>query len=373
MSSSSRPAVTPPPNLVGGSLAALRRAVPVLIFGALPVAVAAGMFAVGLDSGPLAHDFRNELYPQAKELLAGHNPYPESIWPPLSTLVAMPLTVLPSQAAGVAIGVLGLAFMALALWLVGVRDWRVYGVVGLWPQVLGDIRIAHLTPLLCLLAAVVWRYRDRPLASGLGLGIASGVKFLLWPLGVWLLATGRARAALVATAVALCSILLVAPLAPLDEYVRTLRDVSSRFDQDSYSTFGLLTQLGVTEEISHAATFALGAFLLILTWRRGSFALAIAAALVLSPIVWLDFYALAAIPLAITRPSISAVWFLPLVTWGLPSSGIATDAIWGVGRVLVVFAIVLLVAAGRPDGERVPRRVVRPVGEAEPLSGPSLG
>ena len=366
MSTSGRSAVTPQPSLVTSSVAALRRAAPVLLFGVLPVAVAAGMFAVGLHSGPLAHDFRNELYPQAKELLAGHNPYPESIWPPLSTLVAMPLTVLPSNAAGVAIGLLGLACMALALWLVGVRDWRVYGVVGLWPQVLGDIRIAHLTPLLCLLTAIVWRYRDRPLASGLGLGVASGVKFLLWPLGVWLLATGRARAVLVAAVSALCSILLVAPLAPLDEYVRTIRDVSSKFDQDSYSTFGLLTQLDVSEEIAHAATFALGALLLILTWRNRSFALAIAAALVLSPIVWFDFYALAAIPLAIARPSLSAAWFLPIVTWGLPSSGIATDAIWGVGRVLVVFAIILLVAARRPDGERVPRRSEGELGAPSP-------
>ena len=85
--------------------------------------------------------------------------------------------------------------------------------------------------------------------------------------------------------------------------------------------------------------------LLALTWRRASFALAIAAAFVLSPIVWFDFYALAAIPLAIARPRLSLVWFLPLATWGLPSSGIAADPVWGVGRVLLVYAIVLLVAA----------------------------
>jgi hypothetical protein len=65
---------------------------------------------------------------------------------------------------------------------------------------------------------------------------------------------------------------------------------------------------------------------------------------VLSPIVWLDFYALAAIPLALVRPRLSLVWLLPLLTWGLPSSGIATDP-WGVGRVLVVFAAVFVVAA----------------------------
>lgn len=321
----------------------------------LPAAVAVGMFVVGISSGPLAHDFRNELYPQAEAFLAGENPYPQSLWPPLAMAFAVPFTALPSMAAGVAVGIVGLACMGLALWIVGVRDWRVYGVVGLWPQVLGDIRIAHLTPLLCLLAAVVWRYRERPLRSGLALGVAVGVKLLLWPLGVWLLATGRARATAVGATVAAGSLLVVAPFAPLDEYVRTLRDVSSTFDQDSYSLFGLLTQLGASDLLARALTIALGAVLLGLTWRRRSFALAIASALVLSPIVWFDFYALAAIPLAIARPRIGAIWFLPLLTWGLPSSGIATDAIWGVGRVLAVFAVVLAVSAlpraeSRSDG-----------------------
>jgi len=337
--------------------AALRRLAPLALFVALPVAVITTMFVVGLVTGPLAHDFKNELYPQAEDILAGRNPWPEAIWPPIAAAVAMPFTILPPTAANVAIGLFGLACMAGALWLVGLRDWRVYGVVGLWPSVLGDIRIAHLTPLLCLLVAVVWRYRDRPLASGFGLGVAGGVKFFLWPLGVWLLAGGRARAAGIAVLVALGSVLLIAPFTPLGDYADTLREVGREFDQDSYSTFGLLTQLDVGDTAARAITFALGLVLLALTWRRVSFALAIASALVLSPIVWFDFYALAAIPLAIARPRLSLVWFLPLVTWGLPSSGIATDPWWGVSRVLVVYAIVLLVAArGERSAAQAPSR-----------------
>ncbi len=351
--------------------AALRHLAPVALFVALPVAVVTTMFVVGLVTGPLAHDFKNELYPQAEDLLAGRNPWPEAIWPPMAALVAMPFTILPPTAANVAIGLVGLACMAAALWLVGVRDWRIYGVVGLWPSVLGDIRIAHLTPLLCLLVAVVWRYRDRPLPAGLGLGVAGGVKFFLWPLGVWLLASGRARAAGVAAVVAIGSVLLVAPFAPLDDYVGTLREVGREFDQDSYSTFGLLTQLGAGDTAARVVTFALGLVLLVLTWRRASFVLAIAAALVLSPIVWFDFYALAAIPLAIARPRLSLVWFLPLATWGLPSSGIAADPVWGVGRVLLVYGIVLLVAARSEPASarlRLPGNVLparRPGGEPE--------
>jgi Glycosyltransferase family 87 len=331
---------------------ALRRVGPYALLGILPAAVVVTMFAVAVRTGPLAWDFRNELYPQADALLSGSNPYPEALWPPLAAVVAMPFTVLPSEAAGVAFAVLGLCCVALALWLVGVRDWRVYGVVGLWPPVLGDIRIAHLTPLLCLLAAVVWRYRDRPLGAGSALGLAGGLKFFLWPLGVWLLATGRVRAAGVAALVAAGSLLLIVPFAPLDEYLNTVRDVSSSFDQDSYSTFGVLTQLGVEDWFAKAATFALGAALLVLTWRFRSFALAIASALVLSPIVWFDFYALTAVPLAIVRPRLSAIWFLPLVTWGLPSSGIDAEPLSGVARVLIAYSVVVLVAArGERSGE----------------------
>lgn len=330
-----------------------------VVFGAVPAAVAITMLVIALTTGPLAWDFRNELYPQAKMLLDGDNPWPDGLWPPLAMVVTMPFTVLPSEAAGVAFAVFGLGCMALALWLVRVRDWRVYGVVALWPPVLTDIRIAHLTPLLCLLAATVWRYRERPLVSGLALGLAGGLKFLLWPLGVWLLATGRWRAALVAVVVALASLLVIAPFAPLHEYMDTLRQVRNTFDQDGYSPFGLLTRLGMSDAGAHVVTYAIGAALLVLTWLRKSFALAIAAALVLSPIVWLDFYALAAIPLAIARPRLSWVWFLPLVAWGLPSSGIATDPVWGIARLLLVFTIVLVIAECRQVGAQAERASCR--------------
>ena len=344
---------------MAGRSPALRRVAPVALFGVLPAVVVIAMFTVALTRGPLALDFHNELYPEAEELLAGRDPFRRrmptsrgartSSGPLLGPLVVSPLTVLPPRVADIAIAVLGLACIALALWLVGVRDWRVFGMTALWPQVVAEIRISHLTPLICLLAAVAWRYRDGTFRPGTALGFAGAIKFFLWPLGLWLLAIGRRGAAVVAGAVASASLLLVLPFTGLDDFARLLVDLGRAFDQDAYSLFGLLTRLDAPEPIARAAPLVLGAVLLVGTWRRQSFALAIAASLVLAPIVWFDYYAIVAVPLAVARPRLCAAWFLPLATWGLPSSGIAADELLGVGRVLAVFAIVLFVAA-RTEG-----------------------
>jgi hypothetical protein len=366
--------------------AALRRIAPVLFLAVLPALAAVAMVVSAYSSDTLAIDFHRELYPESKELLAGRNPfppedhdfyrYPNFIWPPLAAYLAAPLTLLPVDTADVVIAVLGLAAFMATLRVIGVRDWRVYGAFALWPQVIGEVRVSHLTPFLCLLVAVAWRYRNATGISGLAIGLAGALKFFLWPVGLWLAAIGRAREMLIAAAFAGASLLLVLPFTGLDDYIGALLELGRAFDQDSYSLFGLLYQLGIDETPARVVTMAAGAALLLAMWRTGSLGLAIAAALVLSPIVWLDFYALAAIPLAIARPHLSAVWFVPLVTWGLPSSGIGAGTAWGVTRALLAFTIVFAVAVRAernpsPDGRRH-AATVRPGPNAglEPRSSP---
>ena len=215
-------------------------------------------------------------------------------------------------------------FMA-SLRIVGVRDWRVYGVFALWPQVIGEMRVSHLTPFLCLLLALAWRAGARRRPRGL-LGFAIAVKFFVWPLGVWLASIGR-RYAPVAVGVAGASLLLVLPFTGLiSDYFRSLLQLGRAFDQDSYTLFGLLSQSGASET---AGRLRCGPAACSSSGPRGgaSFTLAIAAALTLSPIVWLDYFALAAVPLAIARPRLSAVWFLPLATWGLLGAGIGAETV----------------------------------------------
>ncbi|HET9851015.1 MAG TPA: glycosyltransferase family 87 protein [Candidatus Limnocylindrales bacterium] len=334
-------------------MTAARRLLPILFFGVLPVVVAIAMFATAHSSNSLAADFHSELYPEAELLLDWTNPFPgpdaalqyghNLIWPPLAAFLVAPFTLLSAGAADWTVALVGLACALLSLRIVGVRDWRVYGVFALWPSVIGEIRVSHLTPVLCLLLALAWRYRDTRFAPGLAVGFAGAIKFFLWPLGVWLAAIGRVREMLLAAALAGASLLLVLPFTSLEEYLRTLIELGRDFDQDSYSPFGFLAQVGVSETPARIVSYAIGAALLVACWRRASLGLAVAAALVLSPIVWLDYYAVAAVPLAVVRPRLSAVWFLPIATWGLLSAGLGAGNGWGSARVLIVFGIVFAV------------------------------
>ena len=334
-------------------MTAARRLLPILLFAVLPVVVAIGMFAAASSNDSLAADFEAELYPEAKLLLHWTNPFPgpdavlvyghNLVWPPVAAFLVSPLTALPAGAATWAIALIGLGCSLLSLWIVGVRDWRVYGLFALWPQVIGEIRVSHLTPILCVLLALAWRYRDVRFAAGGAIGLAVAIKFFLWPLGLWLAAIGRAREMLLAALVAVASLLLVLPFTSLEDYLRTLTRLGEDFDQDSSSPFGFLVQIGIGETAAHVVTYLLGAALLAACWRRASLGLAVAAALVLSPIVWLDYYAVAAIPLAIVRPRLSPVWFAPLATWGVLGAGVGSGSGWGSARVLLVFAVVFAV------------------------------
>jgi hypothetical protein len=144
--------------------------------------------------------------------------------------------------------------------------------------------------------------------------------------------------------------LLLLPTTPIHDYLRSLVQLGRAFDQDSYTLFGLLVQSGASETAGRAAALAAGAILLAATWRYRSFTLAIAAALTLSPIVWLDYFALALVPVAISRPKLSALWFLPLATWGLRGAGMGIGDAWDIARLLVVFAVVFGFAfASEPD------------------------
>jgi hypothetical protein len=351
---------------------ALRRVVPIVFLGAIPLLTV--VIAVSSYSGDsVAYDFHHELYPEAKLVVEGLDPYPpadadlsdgtNNIWPIAAVLPVVPLTLLPPAAADWVMTFLVLASLVGALWIVGARDWRVYGVTLLWPPVINAYQTANMTLPLCLLCAIAWRARRRTWLPGLVIGAAIAIKFFLWPLTLWLAATGRVRASAASVAVAGASLLLLLPFVGIGTYVELLRNLSDTFDGESYTIYALLVDVGASSAVARAATLAVGGVMLALAWRRRSFGLGIGAALVLSPIVWLHSFALLAVPMAIARPRFHPAWLLALPLWLVP--GTLNGNAWQTALALVVLFAIIAACERDPsaDRSRPPETVL--VGRAE--------
>ena len=179
----------------------------------------------------------------------------------------------------------------------------------------------------------------------LALGLAMGLKFLVWPLGVWLAATRRYRAPSLAPGSPPPRCSWSSPMSRSTTTRGLARAARARIRPGLvHASSACSCRAAPRETSARIAMWAVGLVLLAATWRYRSFTLAIAAALTLSPIVWLDYFAVAMVPLAIARPRLAWVWFLPLATWGLSGAGLGIGDPWDIGRLLVAFGIVFAVA-----------------------------
>lgn len=340
--------------------ATTRRALELFALAAVPLVALAIGLATFADQDRLALDFHAEIYPQAEAIVHGRDPYPDpaaaitvtanAIWPIAAVLPAVPLTAVSPPAADWIATFFVLACLVGALWTLGIRDWRIYGVTLLWPSVIDAYQTANVTLPLMLLLAIMWRYRDRRASAGIALGVALALKFFLWPVALWLVATGRRGAAAISMAVAVASLLLLLPWIGILDYVRLLRKLGATFDGLSYTPYALLVDLGAPSSVARAVTLLLGAAVIALAWRRRSLGLAVAAALCLSPIVWRHFFAFLAVPLAISRPRFDAAWLLPLGLWVGP--GTLNGKTWQTALVLAFAAATVAVCEWRRSAPR---------------------
>jgi len=276
----------------------------------------------------------------AGQLLHGRSPYPDAdpatllaakhlVYPPLVGYLFAPFAALPYAVAAPLWFFLVPALLAGSLALLGVRDPRCYGVVFLWYPTVACLGTGALGPLLVLLVACAWRWRHRPGVVAPTLALAVVAKLFLWPLVVWLLATRRFRAAALTCATAL--VVLIVPFAPLGshaalhEYPQLLRSLDGIFGPASFSGTTFFRALGITGHgavvivLLVTAALVLWAFVL---GRRGGDAtaltVALLAALLASPIVWMHYYVLLVVPIALARPRLSGLWLLPLLYWASP-------------------------------------------------------
>jgi hypothetical protein len=345
----------------------LRLAVEKLFLGVLPVALFIVLSAISFHHGVnWGFDFK-PLWEAARHMLSGESPYPaprasalrneqQFVYPPLAALIGVPFAALPFVVGATLYAILLVGATALTLRILGVRDWRCYGVALLWLPVIEAITIGTVSIPLALGLAVAWRYRDRRWTPVLAVAALIAAKVFLWPLLFWLVATRRGLAAVQALALAvaavLCSWALIA-FAGFTTYPRLLDTLARLLQWKSYSSMALGLALGLTRGEARLAAFACGGAVLIavvLLGRRASdpnadrysFIAAIAAAFVLTPIVWMHYLALLLVPIAITRSRLTLLWFVPLAMWATP--GQSHGHLWRVAIGVSVWAVVLVLS-----------------------------
>ena len=299
-------------------------------------------FVAGFNTDALAFDFRGAFLPAAHAVWGGDSPYPPVegpalasqtayVYPPLLAYLVIPFTILPETVASVLAVLVVAALLVATLVVLEVRDLRCYAATFLWAPTTNVLHTASSSILLAFAAALAWKYRATvlPLAAAVGLAVAT--KIILWPLLVWTLATRRLRpswlAALIGGVVTL-GLWSLLEFDGLKRYPAMLNRLTTLEAEDSYSLVGAFMELGMGAGSARILASAVGVLLLVVcvvSARRGddfrSFTLALAAALAFSPIIWLHYFVLLLVPLAIARPRFSAIWLMPLVLFLAPLNG----------------------------------------------------
>ena len=335
---------------------------------ALLVLLVAARYLIGKHLG---FDYR-PLWDASRAVVHGASPYPpphawalhdeqQFVYPPIAALVGAPLAVFPFGVAAALLAVIELLATGLTLRVLGVRDWRCYGVVLLWYPVIQNILVGSITSLLALGLACAWRYRDERRVTPIVLAALVATKVFLWPLLVWLAATRRALRAAAALALGAVGVTLSWALigfAGLTSYPRLLDELSRLEQWKSYSAVAFGLVLGLTpREAQTLALIACAVALVgaVLLARRGNgsgdadkqaFVLALGAAFLFTPIVWTHYLALLVVPIAITRRTLTPLWFVPLAMWATP--GQSNGHAWQVALGLSVWVVVLAASLAPP-------------------------
>jgi hypothetical protein len=317
-----------------------------------------------------ATDFHYAFWPAARHVLEGTSPYSSVIdfgrlpfvYPAPAAVLLSPFGLLPRSIADVLFTALLVAAAVLALRLCRVQDWRCYGVALLWAPVFSAVQAANITVLLALGLAVLWRLRDRTLPVAATVALLVAVKIFLWPLIVWLAIRRGLRSAawsVLLTFFITLSTWSVIGFAGFGDYPHLVRLVERIEAPKSYSLVALGLKLGVGH--AGATALALTAGLAVLATAvimargekdgRRSFALVIAATILLSPVVWLHYFALLLVPLALLRPRFGPLWLLPLLLWPCPVM-LSTPTWWPIAP-LLVFGTALLLTLARRQPEPV--------------------
>jgi Glycosyltransferase family 87 len=222
---------------------------------------------------------------------------------------------------------LSIALVATALWLLELRDWRCYALAFVFLFTRSSIHLGTIEPLLLLAVAAAWHWRDRIVPAASAVGAAIVLKLFLWPLLVWLALTRRLRAAGLAVALAAAAAIVswaAIGFAGLGDYPSLLRRLANEESTSSYSVVALgvrahlpLVAARILAVVVALALIAAAAYVARDERREprerdtATLTLVLAAALAASPIVWVHYFLLLLVPLALLRPRLSLLWFVP--------------------------------------------------------------
>jgi hypothetical protein len=205
-----------------------------------------------------------------------------------------------------------------------------------WPPVLAAIQTGNVTLFMALAAALVWRFRDSQRGAAASLGVSLAAKLYLWPLAVWLVVTRRTRTALWALVVAIAVLTVTwaaIGFAGLTGYPSLLHHLADNSDKWGFSLYAVGLDAGASSPVARAIWLAFAIALLccvVLVGRAGderrAFVLALAACIAFSPIVWLHYFALLVVVVAVGSQTLGLAWFAPLLMW-ITMDGQAVPAI----------------------------------------------
>lgn len=367
--------------LASGTIAARRpdgssvRATTLLQFATLviaPLLLTAALLHDLVGNG-FALDFHGQYWPAARRLLDGLSPY-DLGWQDIQrdiafpygavpALLFVPFGLIPHGVASALFTALCIGAVPLTLRLLGVRDWRVYGIAFLWVPVIAGWMYANVSLLLGLGIALMWRYRDRAFVAGLLVALLVSIKLFVWPLAIWLLGTRRyaalGYAALSGLALNLAAWMVVG-FDQIGPYVKLLGLVTEREEPRSFTLVSVALDFGASRTAAYALTLGLAAIVggaCFVLARRGreqhALLLCIAVGFLATPVTWPHYFALLIVPLALLRPKLSLLWAVPVAI--LPIA-LAADAagVHGIATFVAVFAAMIVAALWSAPLERPP-------------------
>lgn len=352
-----------------GLLVAVGRALPIVLasFGSLALLV----FAFG-DAGDFGrgYDFRAYWNAGARFLATGTlydpatvagpfrpGPFGLYLYPPPLGVLLLTLQPLGLQTATTVWSIVHIALLALACAVLPVeRSTRiaVFGTTALSYPALVDVNLGNVSILVLVLAAIGWRWFDRPVGSA-AIAAAVALRSPMAIVLVWQFARRRWRAVAWTVGAGLAMILATVPVVGIAgylEYFKVLGNLSDITGVPKNVDLGSgALALGASPELANVALFggyALAVGAIVLSSRRDGevgFVTTVSATLLLSPLLWDHYLVLLALPAALLA---SRGWRfaagLPLLAW-LPPIMMPLVAI--IGTVGPLLAPARLVVSGR--------------------------